>query len=48
MKRDLAAEQKKWTADVEAFITAQNKHGLSHKPKTAVEVGLLQLDGEED
>ena len=28
---------------MEAFIKAENKHGLTPKPKSQVEVGMLQL-----
>ena len=40
----LVAAVTQYTRDVEAFICTQNKHGLKHRPKTIVEVGLLLVD----
>jgi len=37
----LGGRVKKYTREVEASVRATNKQGFKHKPKTAVEVGLL-------
>lgn len=37
----LAASVEQYTRDVEAHVRVANKKGFKHKPKTAVEVGLL-------
>ena len=41
--RSLERQNKRWTSSTEALIRLKNRHGLPHRPRTADEIGMIQV-----